>query len=142
MKLTLVRDTFTDKSTTGKLFVDDVFECYVLEDVVRTGPKIYGKTAIPEGVYKVTIDYSPKYDRPMIHILSVPGYDGIRMHSGNVAEDTEGCLLTGRIRRSNWVGESKLALVPVFQKINAAISAHEKIIIEVTHHDETNMGLD
>ena len=133
MKLTLIRDTFTDKSTTGKLFVDDVFECYVLEDVVRTGAKVYGKTAIPEGQYELTIDYSPKYDRPMMHILNVPNFEGIRIHSGNVAEDSEGCLLTGRIRRQNFVGESKLALASLFQKVKTAVNNHEKITIEVTH---------
>lgn len=133
MKLTLVRDTFTDKSTTGKLFIDDVFECYVLEDVVRDGPKVYGKTAIPEGTYELTIDYSPKYDRPMMHILSVPNFEGIRIHSGNVADDSLGCILTGRIRRQNWVGESKLALAPLFRKVQAEVNNHDKVTIEVTH---------
>lgn len=133
MKLKLVRDTFTKKSTTGKLFVDDTFECYVLEDVVRTGPKVYGETAIPEGIYEITIDYSPKYDRPMMHILSVPGFEGIRIHSGNVAADTEGCLLVGRMRRSNWVGESKLAMASLFPKVKNVVNAHGKITIEVIH---------
>jgi hypothetical protein len=131
MKLELVRDTFTNKSTTGKLFIDDIFECFVLEDVIRD-EKVYGKTAIPEGEYELTIDYSPKYDRPMMHILSVPNFEGIRIHAGNVAEDTEGCLLVGRIRRANWVGESKLALAPLFQKVKEAVNNHEKITIEIT----------
>lgn len=132
MKIKLIRDTFTDKSTTGQLFVDDVFECYVLEDVVRDGEKVYGKTAIPYGLYELTIDYSPKYDRPMMHVLDVPGFQGIRIHSGNDADDTEGCLIVGRMRRQNWVGESKLAYAPLFQKVREVVNAKEKIIIEVT----------
>ena len=132
MKLKLIRDTFTDKSTTGRLFVDDEFECYVLEDVVREGEKVYGKTAIPYGTYDLTIDYSPKFDRPMMHIEGVPGFQGIRIHSGNVADDTEGCLIVGRMRRQNWVGESKLAYAPLFKKVQDAVNSHEKITIEVT----------
>lgn len=134
MKLTLLRDTFTSKSTTGRLFVDDVFECYVLEDVIRpVGEKVFGKTAIPFGTYKLTIDYSPKYARPMLHVLDVPHFQGIRIHSGNVADDTEGCLLVGRTRRQNWVGESKLALAPLFQKVKVAMDTGDEITIEVTH---------
>jgi hypothetical protein len=132
MKLKLLRDTFTEKSTTGQLFIDDVFECYILEDVVREDAKVYGRTAIPYGTYELTIDYSPKYDRPMMHVLGVPGFKGIRIHSGNNADDTEGCLITGRMRRPNWVGESRLAYAPLFQKVRAAVNAHEPITIEVT----------
>lgn len=134
MKLKLIRDTFTDKSTTGPLMVDDVSECYILEDVVRpVGEKVFGKTAIPEGTYKVVLDYSPKYGRIMPHILDVPNFLGIRIHAGNQAEDTEGCLIVGRMRRPNWVGESKLAYAALFQKLQQAVSIGEEITIEVTH---------
>ena len=136
MKLRLIRDTFTDKSTTGKLFVDDVFECYIMEDMVRSGPKVYGQTAIPEGLYDLTIDDSPKYKRPMMHVINVPGFAGIRIHSGNTADDSEGCLITGRTRRPNWVGESKLALLPLFQKVKAAVDRREPVTIEITHVKE------
>lgn len=137
MKLKLIRDTFTDKSTTGMLFVDDVFECYILEDRVRSGPKVYGKTAIPEGTYDLTIDDSPKYKRLMMHILDVPDFTGIRIHSGNDADDSEGCLITGRTRpRPNWVGASKLALLPLFQKVKAAGDRREPVTIEITHVKE------
>jgi hypothetical protein len=62
MKLELVRKSFTDKSTIGKLYINDVYECMVLEDVVRDS-KIPGETAIPYGEYEVKITYSPRFKR-------------------------------------------------------------------------------
>src|SRR5690348_2405952 len=94
MKLKLIREEFTDESTIGRLYVDDVFECYILEDVVRD-EKIQNETAIPYGTYEVEITYSPKFGRYLPMLLNVPNYTGIRIHPGNTAKDTDGCLLTG-----------------------------------------------
>ena len=92
MNLSLIRDTFTETSTTGKLFIENEFECYVLEDQDRKleagGSKIYGRTAIPRGRYKIELDWSPKYGRDMPHILDVPQFEGIRIHTGNRSEDS------------------------------------------------------
>ena len=57
--------------------------------------KVYGKTAIPTGKYKVEVTYSPKFKRYLPILLNVRGFSGIRIHSGNTAEDTLGCLLVG-----------------------------------------------
>jgi hypothetical protein len=57
--------------------------------------KIKGATAIPTGAYKVQRTYSPKYKRLMPQVMNVKGYAGIRIHSGNTAADTEGCILLG-----------------------------------------------
>jgi len=72
----------------------------------------------------------------MMHVINVPGFAGIRIHSGNTADDSEGCLITGRTRRPNWVGESKLALLPLFQKVKAAVDRREPVTIEITHVKE------
>ena len=133
MKIKLVRDTFTPQSTIGKLYVNDIYECNSLEDVVRTGPKVYGKTAIPEGVYPVTIDWSNKYQKDMPHILNVPGFQGIRIHAGNNADDTEGCILLGMNRKPDWIGQSKTAFEAFFLKLDHAYEKDESITIEVTH---------
>lgn len=127
MKLTLKRGKSSDKSTIGELFVDGKFECYILEDVVREKPgvpvsewKIKGKTAIPVGRYDVAITMSPKYGRMMPLLVNVPGYEGIRIHSGNVAEDTEGCLLTGKTKGIDSVGGSRDAFQSLFDKLKNA----------------------
>ena len=132
MKLKVVRDTFTDKTTIGKLFVDEVYQCNTLEDVVRKGVKVYGQTAIPEGLYEVVIDYSNHFQREMPHILNVPGFEGIRIHSGNNADDTEGCILLGLSRKTDWVGQSRTAFEQFFPILEAAYEKKEPITIEVT----------
>lgn len=136
MKIELVRDHFTEKSTTGRLYVDDVFQCYTLEDIARPeGVKVKGQTAIPFGEYEIIIDMSRKYQRYMPLLLNVPMFEGIRIHSGNMAEDSEGCILVGRIRKQNWIGESKLAYADLFQKLKTAYTAGEKITIEITREE-------
>lgn len=61
--------------------------------------KIKGKTAIPYGRYQLAWTPSTRFKRSTIQLLNVPGYDGIRVHAGNDAEDTEGCLLPGLLRQ-------------------------------------------
>lgn len=131
MKLKLIRDTFTDKTTIGKMFVDEVYECNTLEDVVRKGAKVYGKTAIPEGIYPVILDFSNKYQKVMPHVLDVPNFAGIRIHAGNDQDDTEGCILVGRGRKIDWISQSKIAFDTLFQKLEDAYDRKEKITIEV-----------
>jgi hypothetical protein len=132
MILLLVRDTFTNKTTTGKLYIDGLFECYTLEDIVRpNGVKVFGETAIPKGEYKVVVNYSAKYQRPMIQILDVPMFEGIRIHSGNKAEDTEGCILVGISRSKDWISGSVKAYKPLFDKVNNADDANIPIIIKI-----------
>ena len=81
---------FSEKSTIGKLVVDDTFFCYTLEDKDRyleTNPdgKVYGETAIPRGKYQVVIDYSQRFKRELPRLLHVPGFEGVRIHPGNYA---------------------------------------------------------
>jgi hypothetical protein len=120
MELTLVRDTFTPKSTTGRLLVNGTFDCYTLEDTVRKGPKIPGKTAIPAGRYKVIITHSNRFKKNLPLLVNVPGFEGIRIHPGNCDADTEGCILVGFNRAQDWVGASRLAFNDLFLKINEA----------------------
>lgn len=106
MELLLKRIFRGDKYTIGHLYINGDYYCDVLEDVDRELTndmseeeikkiKVYGRTAIPKGTYKVEVTYSPKFKRHLPILLDVKGYTGIRIHSGNTAEDTLGCLLVG-----------------------------------------------
>src|SRR5258706_14204807 len=115
MNLKLIRQIFTEESTIGSLFIDNVFECFTLEDTVRaSGIKIPGATAIPYGSYEVIIDYSKRFARNMPHVLNVPMFEGIRIHSGNTSSDTEGCILLGASKGKDIIYESKAAFAKFY----------------------------
>ena len=134
MNLQLKRKWFTDKSTIGELFIDiNQWECFILEDVVREGPKIPGKTAIPEGVYRIIINHSQRFNRDLPLLLNVPGFEGIRIHPGNTDKDTEGCLLPGQTRSQDFVGSSRLAFDLLFSKLNTAFKAGLLIQISIAN---------
>jgi len=141
MNLALERELVTPKSTAGRLFVDGVFECYTLEDPVREIPgepgekwKIRNETAIPAGAYEVVIAYSPKHKHDMPLLLSVPGFVGIEIHSGNTAVDTSGCILVGVYRTSaDEIRGSRSAFEVLYPKIANARHVGEKVLIVVTN---------
>ena len=129
MDLKLVREIFTTESTIGSLSVNGKFECYTLEDRVRP-VKVKGSTAIPYGHYEVVVSFSERFQKPLPLLLSVPNFDGVRIHPGNEAKDTEGCILVGTEKSSNFVSNSQVAFKKLFAKILAA-SKVEKIFIEI-----------
>lgn len=131
MKLKLVRQPSTEEATIGSLFVGDVWECWTLEDIVRK-EKIYGETAIPPGTYKVIITWSPRFKKQLPLLIDVPGFDGVRIHPGNDADDTEGCILVGQTADVNWVGSSRAAFLSLYDKIQKAIAAGETVTLEIT----------
>lgn len=113
------------------MYVDGEAFGYTLEDVVRA-VKIKGETAIPAGRYQVVLDYSPHFGRIMPHILNVPGFTGIRIHAGNKAADTEGCIMVGwEAGAVDFVGESKVAFAQLLDQIEEASAAREPIWITV-----------
>ena len=109
----------TNKSTIGEMFVDCEPECFTLEDVVRD-VKIKWETAIPPGVYPVIINESKRFGRRLPLLIGVAGFEGIRIHPGNRAENTEGCILVGRTRGTDFIGESRLAFDSLFEKMEKA----------------------
>jgi len=152
MKIRLVRDIFTDTETLGKLFIDDVFFCYTLEDRLRhlkdSDPldyinhiKVKGATAIPSGEYRVILSVSNRFGRLMPEVLNVKGFAGIRIHGGNDHTMSEGCILVAEnrfinkqnpIKKSifNWIQksqENKLTLI-----IQKAINKSDKVYLTIT----------
>lgn len=132
MKLHLERQEQTHEFTVGRLSVDGEPECWVLEDPVRDGPKVPGSTAIPPGTYRLARDYSNRFKRRMLHVLGVPGFEGVRIHAGNTVYDTEGCLLVGEARDGARLVRSKLALAALEAKVFAALERGEACTIEIT----------
>lgn len=92
-------DDPNDDQNFGVLYIDGVVFCDTLEDKDRRledgGIKVMGSTAIPRGRYRLTVDYSQKFGKMMIHVLDVPQFVGVRIHGGVDEEDTEGCPLVG-----------------------------------------------
>lgn len=138
MKLLLQRDEHLPVCTIGKLYVDGVFECRTLEDTVREvdgAPvlrwKIPAKTAIPRGTYPVTITMSGRFKKMLPLLGTVPGFTGVRIHSGNTDADTEGCILVGTSKLVNSIGGSRLAFSKLYEKMRAAIARGEQVSITV-----------
>ena len=129
MELKLTRKWLTKNSTIGELTIDGKFECFILEDHYPTPyVKTPGKTAIPAGRYEVRVTYSPRFKVNMPLLLDVPQYQGVRIHPGNTAGHTEGCLLPGKARGLDYVGNSRAAYAVLLAKLNAVT---EKIFITI-----------
>lgn len=131
MKIEVIRNQLTSVSTIGSMYVNGMWECYTLEDVVRKGPKVPGKTAIPEGTYGVRVTFSNRFKRDLPLLDNVPGFEGVRIHSGNSDVDTEGCLLVGRAKSIDRIYNSRDAFDTLYSKILAAWTNHEPIEITV-----------
>lgn len=131
MEFTLERRKLESTYTMGQLFTDGWFECFTLEDTVRDREKIQDKTAIPYGRYKVIINMSARFKRLMPLLLNVPGFEGIRIHPGNTAADTSGCILVGKIRGIEMILDSRSAFEPLYLKINAALESEEEVWVNI-----------
>ena len=119
MKIEVKRLYKTDNSTIGELKIDGKFECYTLEDKERD-VKIKCETAIPKGTYKVIINQSNRFKKLLPLLLSVPNFEGVRIHPGNTNHDTEGCILVGRTKSKDFIGQSRKAFESLFAKMKEA----------------------
>lgn len=116
MELTLTRTHRLKTCTTGRLAIDGTYFCDTLEPTWRNigpgkpGHKVPGRTAIPEGRYPVAVTLSPRFGRWLPLLLHVPQFEGVRIHAGNTAEDTAGCILVGDGTRPGLLLDSGLWL--------------------------------
>jgi hypothetical protein len=138
ISLKIIRSHPKDTYTIGDLYIDYgngegyKFFSNTLEDKVRPSdePKVYGKTAIPFGIYKITITFSPKFNRLLPLINNVPGFEGIRIHPGNTAEDTEGCILVGVNDQVGFIHHSKATFDELFSILKDSGQDSFTLIIE------------
>ena len=154
MEILVDRKWKKEEYTIGNLYVDGVFYCNTLEDKDRDlttnlslqeikKRKKAGVTAIPIGTYNIRMDItSPKYSSKewyvknchgakMPRLENVPGYEGLLIHPGNKASETEGCLLVGKNDVKGMVTKSKDYFLPLYNKMYAAYSKGEKISITI-----------
>ena len=132
--------------TIGRLFIDGEYFCDTLEDPVRQldsiKDKIYSKTAIPTGKYKVSMSIvSPKYSirksynwcgGRLPRLIDVPFFEGILIHSGNTPDHTAGCILVGENKIKGQVINSMNTLKNLWVKLNVADEVGEEIWIDVS----------
>lgn len=153
MILHIQRFARRDKYTIGRLYVDGVRFCDILEDTDRgltsdmseaeiKRRKVYGKTAIPTGTYDVLLSYSPKFaNRPwatkyrgMLPLINgIPGFSRVFLHVGNTADDTDGCPLLGKNTIVGKVTQSTVTFQQFMdQCVMRALARKDKIRIKVS----------
>jgi hypothetical protein len=137
----LLKRTFKGENyTIGKLYVNGTYFCDTLEDKDRgltskddieyiKKIKVYGKTAIPAGLYRITIEASIKFKRLLPYLHDVPGFSGILIHRGNDEDDTLGCILVGENKVKGKVINSTKYEVALMEMLQA-LSDEMQITIE------------
>ena len=150
MKLIVLRFSSQRDSTSGLLFLEGdlglEFLCYTLEDEARA-LKIKGETRIPAGIYQIKLrtegGFHEKYKKRfsaihkgMLHIINVPNFKWVLIHTGNTDEHTAGCLLVGDSQENNsiikdgFIGKSTNAYKRIYPNIAKAIKNKEEVTIE------------
>ena len=141
MELKVKRIEFTDESTIGELYINDKLAMYTLEDCDRglkddmpiegiKAIKVHSLTAIPTGRYQLVMSFSNRFQKYLPEILNVKGFAGIRMHTGNKAADSEGCILVGKTKTKNFISGSKIAFEGLLKEIQR-VEKTEKIYITI-----------
>lgn len=143
MEITVKRTFKGTSYTIGKLYIDGQYFSDTIEDAVRNLPaacpdtpkgrsckckeKVYARTAIPAGTYKVTMEYSPRFKRELPYLHDVPHFIGILIHSGNTDADSAGCIIVGRNTVKGKVLESRATL----DKLIARIEEEKDITLNI-----------
>ena len=118
INLLLIRDTFSDKSTIGELFINGERFCDTLENPWLDNQR--NISCIPEGEYPVRLRLARESaTREYLHLLvqDVPNRDYILFHRGNFPKDTSGCILVGQGTQQDVVNNSTLAMDLVMKEI-------------------------
>ena len=105
MESKIIRVAQGKQSTLSQLYINGIFQCYLLEDKIRE-VKIASETAIPKGVYSLklntvgakNVNYKKAFGQVhqgMIEISGLPNFSFVYIHTGNTIKDTAGCPLCG-----------------------------------------------
>ena len=131
INLLLIRDTFTEESTIGRLFINGELFCDTLENPWKDNQR--NISCIPKGEYNVRLRLPRESaTRDYIHLLvkEVPNRDWILFHRGNTAKDTRGCILVGQGSKHNAVQNSRLAMDLLIKEIINLGGEDIKLIIK------------
>lgn len=143
MEILLNRKRLEKGYSIGELTLPNGMSIHTLEDQDR-GLKSFmpiseiirikrpGITAIPTGRYEICLTFSNRFQRTLPLLLDVPGYAGIRIHPGNTAHDTEGCILLGKIVVEDHLLDSRAAMNDFMKWFNESIKK-EKVFITIVH---------
>jgi len=118
VNLVLDREIFTDKSISGRLYLNEEYVCDTLENPYINNER--NISCIPEGNYNVRLRLARESaTRDYLHLLvqDVPNRDYILFHYGNSAKDTRGCILVGIGRKQDFVSNSRLAMDLLMKEI-------------------------
>ena len=130
--LTLTRIAKRTDYTIGRLEDENgVKICDTLEPTWRDFKggelKVPRKSAVPEGTYQVVVTKSKKFGKYLPLLVGVPGFEGVRIHSGNTVNDTEGCILVGQNLIKGKVLLSRLTL----EKLMRLIENEKRIFLTI-----------
>lgn len=131
VNLLIIRDTFTDKSTIGKLYVNGELFCDTLELPYKDNQRSI--SCIPDGEYKVNLRTARESaTRDYLHMIveDVPNRSYILFHRGNKPSHTRGCILVGQSRQQNFVGNSTLAMDLLMKEVINLGGENIKLIIK------------
>ena len=142
MKITVKRRFDAPTYTIGTMSFNGKRFCDTLEpqnrDKNRNGTlndpgegKIMGKTAIPYGIYKVIVNFSPKFGRELPRLVAVPHFEGILIHRGNKPQDTAGCILVGENKVKGGLVNSTDYEVEATRLIKEAIARGEEVTLTI-----------
>jgi|TARA_R100000808_G_scaffold12200_1_gene30615 hypothetical protein len=118
INLLIIRDTFTENSTMGELFLNGERMCDTLELPWKDNQRSI--SCIPAGEYPVRIRVARESaSRKYVHLLvqEVKDRSYILFHRGNTAKDTRGCILVGLGSQQDIVHNSTLAMDLLMKEI-------------------------
>lgn len=144
MRILLQRHALKAGYTIGRMEINGRYFCDTLEDTDRglsaemsedeiAALKVKGATAIPIGTYRIDMQTrSPRFGRVLPRLVSVKGFAGVLIHSGNTAADTEGCILVGENRERGKVLNSRATLEHLLVFLRSAQAEGEEIELTIT----------
>ena len=134
----LVRRPTVKDTTIGDVTLNDSPVCCTCEDTIREVPgvpvhvwKQPGRTAIPQGIYRIVVTQSARFHRALPLLLDVPGFTGVRIHAGNTNADTDGCILAGMSQSGGVLFRSRDAVAAWQARIETALLAGQVVLLDV-----------